>query len=426
MRIAITASLVANGGDAAILLGTIRELREALGPDVRFTVYDGLTEVARAHYPEFDVRPALYGLVFDDRPKSRLARKTRFLRFLVGRPRLNAFASALRSGKSAAERLLSEGEREALRALAAHDLVVASGGTYLVETYWLGPMLFELGLVRQLGLPLVLGSQSLGPFRKRGVRRALRPILDYARLVLVRDERSRGHALDVAPAARVAAAADAAFALADPAVLVEAQARTLPADRPLRVGVSVRDWPHFTEKTAGEGMRRYREAVGALVVHLVRARGAEVRFFSTCQGLRAYRFDDARVAAEIVGELPDDVRARVEVVTEYLRPERMMAEAARCDLVVATRMHAAILSLCAGTPVLPIAYEFKTREVFGRLGAERWVQDIETITEEGLVASAEAFLEALPRERAALFVRVEAERAGAMASGALVAEAVGA
>ena len=38
------------------------------------------------------------------------------------------------------------------------------------------------------------------------------------------------------------------------------------------------------------------------------------------------------------------------------------------DFVVATRMHMMILSLCVGTPVLPIAYEFKTKELAARLG----------------------------------------------------------
>ena len=426
MRVAVLNAVLANGGDAAIALGLLRALRAALGDALEAAVYDSLPDVTAPLYPELEVSPSPLRLAWTPEARGLAARGRRAARWLASRRRLRRAADALGGGRTgAARRLAGEAGYGVLADLAGADLVVSTGGTYLVEHYWLGPRLLELDLVRRLRRPLVLFTQSLGPFRKRGVRRALRRLLPYARLVLVRDERSARHVRDVAPEARVAVAADAAFALADPGVLAEARARVLPEGRPLRVGVSVRDWPHFQTTTAEEGMRRYRASVAALVTHLVRARGAEVRFFSTCQGLPAYRFDDARVAAAIAGEMPDDVRRRVEVVTAYLRPERTMAEAARCDLVVATRMHAAILALCAGTPVLPIAYEFKTREVFGRLGVEAWVQEIEGVTPEGLVEAAEGVLAALPAARAGLFARVEAERADAMAAGARVVEALG-
>lgn len=49
------------------------------------------------------------------------------------------------------------------------------------------------------------------------------------------------------------------------------------------------------------------------------------------------------------------------------------------DLCIGTRMHMCILSLISGTPVLPIAYEFKTQELFGEIGLKEWVTDIEVI-----------------------------------------------
>lgn len=36
-------------------------------------------------------------------------------------------------------------------------------------------------------------------------------------------------------------------------------------------------------------------------------------------------------------------------------------------------MHMAILALTSGTPVFPITYEFKTQELFNRLGLGEWV-----------------------------------------------------
>src|SRR5262249_9630352 len=57
------------------------------------------------------------------------------------------------------------------------------------------------------------------------------------------------------------------------------------------------------------------------------------------------------------------------------------------DWVVATRMHFAILALGVGTPVLPIAYEFKTDELFKSLGYDSEVPQIESLTSESLISA---------------------------------------
>src|SRR5690606_35083956 len=146
-------------------------------------------------------------------------------------------------------------------------------------------------------------------------------------------------------------------------------------------------------------------------------RGAEVVFVSTCQGNPAYRYDDAAVAASIVETLPEAIRDRVTVDADYHRPEALLDVLGGFDLVVATRMHVAILALGAGVPVLPIAYEFKTEALFERLGLGAWVQDIERVRPGTLPAVADRFIEQMPAFRSDLFERVEAQRAEAMASG---------
>jgi colanic acid/amylovoran biosynthesis protein WcaK/AmsJ len=86
-------------------------------------------------------------------------------------------------------------------------------------------------------------------------------------------------------------------------------------------------------------------------------------------------------------------------------------------------MHMAIIALGVGIPVVPIAYEFKMHELFGRLGQARWVHDIETISADALSESVDKFLQELPRIREPLFSAVEREYANAVASGAIVKQA---
>jgi len=424
VHIALINSVLSNGGDAAIQLGTLRVLRHAFGPATRFTIYDAAPDTAREHYPDLDIRPAPRTMVFDAQARGAVARNIRFARWFIHRPRLYVVAELYGRGRRAlARRLLRRAEQERIEALAAADLVCSVGGTYLVENYWLGPMLFDFGLVRRLGLPLVLLTQSMGPFRKTHVRRAVRRVVEGARLVLLRDEASRRHVESLnAKDSRLRVGADLAFALAERETLETARTAAWP-ERP-RVAVSVREWPYFETVPAEEGMDRYRASIAATVEHLVRTRDAEVVFLSTCQGNPAYRYDDAAVAADIVATLPEDVRPRVSVDADYHRPEEMLDLLGKFDLAIATRMHVAILALSAGVPVLPIAYEFKTQALFDRLGLAEWVQDIEHVRPDTLPEVADRFIGQMPSLRADLFAQVEMQRAGAMASGEWVREAV--
>lgn len=419
VTVALTNAVPLNAGDAAILQGVMAILRDALGEDARFVVYGSRSRAARRYYPEYDFRRPVAAHLRSEAPSSSLRRGGRTLLLLAG-----AWCYGRGLGGLTRPWLAPE-VRTALAELASVDVVVATGGTYLVEIYDLRERIVDLGIAVAARRPLILFTQSLGPFERPGNRRALGRILRRARLVLVRDERSAGHLgeLGVAPE-RMAVSADAAFALAPirPATASEPDGR---GERGPRVGVSVREWRHFTDGDEEAGNARYRDAVAGLVERLVGGHDAEVTFLSTCQGVPQYWTDDSEVAADVVGRLRPELRCRVTVDREFRRPDQLIEALANLDLVVATRMHAAILALVAGTPVFPIAYEFKTHELFRRLGQEEWVQDLEDLTAASLTDGVERFLSELPRLRGALFRNVDAERELARQSAAQVRQALG-
>jgi colanic acid/amylovoran biosynthesis protein len=68
-------------------------------------------------------------------------------------------------------------------------------------------------------------------------------------------------------------------------------------------------------------------------------------------------------------------------------------------------------------PVLPIAYEFKTDELFARLGLDDFVQPIDTLDDESLCDALDRFLAALPQICALLPLAVESARRSAFAAG---------
>ncbi len=419
LRVAVTNVTLGNGGDAAILLGLERALRAAL-PPFEMTLFETQPEVARVAFPEYAIETGLSSVAWPQIARGIPARGRRAFRWLERRPRLVAAARAWAAGRrSLALSLAGRDGVEPFRALAQADVVVSTGGTYWVPAYWLGPRYLEFDVLHALGQPYALYTQSVGPFDTMPKDR-LRRIFEGARVTMLRGEPSQAAVREVAPGARTVVRADAAFALADAETLAAARTRAWPSSP--TVAVSVRDWPHFVTVDAETGMARYRASVAAAVTALVREHGATVRFLSTCQGRAKYRFDDSAVALDVVALLPEDVRARTEVDREARDPLAIRDAYGQADLVLATRMHAAILALAAGTPVLGVAYEFKTQELLDALGRPGWVEDIEAITPESLTARLGRVLDDLPDARAGLFQGVEGMRQSAMASGALVAE----
>ena len=412
MKILITNIVTLNAGDAAILHAMIDVLRAAFGHDTEFIVYDKHGDVPSRYYPGLTFRKLLY--LTRESKQSRLDQ----LRFRVG-------LWAIKQGIPLLPHVFLDSiERRDLLEYKTADLIVSSGGTYLVENYSLTARIFDYQLSLALDRPLAFFTQSLGPFTNPENRAALRPIFDESVAILVRDEQSRRNLDELGVKNKhVHVVADAAFALSDLEALESAKSRVVESGRRLRVVISVREWKHFKTVEPAQGMNRYYEALRALSDHLVDKYDAEITYLSTCQGMTEYWTDDSREAQKIVEGLSANTRQSVSVDSAFHSPAVLAGTLKEFDLVIATRMHMAILALGVGTPVLPIAYEFKMRELFRRLGQERWVQDIEGISGDALIHAVDQFLKALPEIREPMFTAVQKEYENAAASGHLVRQA---
>ncbi|WAX96244.1 polysaccharide pyruvyl transferase family protein [Aminobacter sp. NyZ550] len=415
-----------NTGDAAILLAIRHILKAAYPGELRFQVFDSQPEVAsrlypRQAYPDIEIRKLLAESIFkypyDDNRLKNLAK-----------PIYNRLAlSALRHyGKSRAldETMFGTEDRRSLDMYRQADLVVTTGGTYLVENYNLERRLNQFRIDAIFGKDPVFFTQSLGPFDKDYNRRELKPVFDRSPLMLLRDECSRGH-LDglVDDPGKCHVVADSVFALADKKrIETLLSAGTSPAQTG-RVGISVRHWNYVTD--GADGMHRYITSIRDITTTLVRDHGKQVTFVSTCQGVPEYAHDDSKTARAIVAELDANVAVHVDVDAGFHTPEQLMELVKGFDFVVATRMHMMIMSLCVGVPVLPIAYEFKTRELAKRVGLAELLLDIDSVTSEEATQKLAAFTGDLDHLRKTTLAAVLEEHASAMSAADLVRPLLG-
>lgn len=428
MHVVIENTVALNTGDAAILVAIIDIVRETFGPQTRISVFDSAPELAAAHYPDIRFHPLTSSYLTGHVRMFGRPRKT-LLKRLLSRAQRSAFRRAIDArvaGKEIRPSIfLDRGAVENIGLYASADLVISTGGTYLVEHYKLKNRFEELHKDIRLGKPLVLFTQSLGPFEDPKNRETMRRIADATLLVLLRDAKSQRHLRDIGVTHdRLAVVSDSVFALARTDWL-QAPPRRTGRDR-LRIAVSVRRWTHFEGRDQTSGTEHYEAAVADAVAALVRERNAEVVFLSTCQGVPEYLYDDSQIADRIRDRLPAEVQRAVSVDHGFHSPAALMEELANFDCAISTRMHMAILGLCVGLPVLPIAYEFKTTELFNTLGQGEWVTDISAIERETFTALALRFTERLADFREQVAPRVLEQAASARSAGRLIAEHFGA
>lgn len=402
MKIVICNTALSNTGDAAIMLGTRAILENAIEAELEFSVRDQQPALVRREYPEFPVRPLFY---------ERLSQyfQARFLK--IGIIWLLVTAWLIRTPfRGVVAAMLPDDIRGDLLDMAGADLVLAAGGTYLVPHYRIRPVLLELMIARALGKPYVLFTQSLGPFDSRDAK-WLKPCLRGATAIFIRDAESKKHLERIGIVGEcVFETADAAFALAGNKMHGRRR-QSRPA-----VAMSVRYWPHFSDH-AEDGMDRYIDAIITLTAHLIDNHDARIEFISTCQGREGYWTDDSQLAERIAARLPERYRNNVAVNGESHRPEALLSRLREFDLIVATRMHVAILGLAAGVPVLPIAYEFKTRELFRKINKGRVIADIETVTGDVLCRETDRMLERYVQYRHEIAGHVSALRQSALGAG---------
>lgn len=357
MKVVITNAVLTNTGDAAILFGIIESLNEVGKTALsEVTVIDANAHVTTRVFPQLTVKQQL---TYSPRRGSKtsrraaqvsrrgavlLLRKSAFLRrALYGMPFSCAFV-------------------ETFRAYADADLVISSGGTYLVDHYNFSPRAEELELCNLLGKPVVLWTQSVGPFKTSPAQKAARRIAPIASMALFRDDRSRTawNALGVGGTSRVTP--DAAFALPK---IAGQQVRST------ELLVSVRAWNRTSDGSELTGSS-YRDAVRAAADRAL-AEGLRVAALSTCQGVPGY-IDDSEVASRFFAGRD------VLIDRQHRTPTELATVVAGVQAVLSTRMHMAILALINKTPVAAIAYEFKTIELFESLGMPHAVVPIEECT----------------------------------------------
>lgn len=381
-----------NKGDATLVLAFIAWLRAAFDdPEITLTSFEPADS---AHYGvpvlEMATRPLRPLKIIGHRIGARIPGVRRLIPYSVRAYTaavcwlLRRWVSVYRARPDVAARLAPPHILRLARAVDAADLVITIPGGFLlapavVDDWWMFH-LPTLELARALGKPLVLGPCSIGPFA--GFHRDVAGrFLARCERIYVREEWSKDYVLGLGVSAdRVICCPDLAFMFRDGDIEtvapIEISGVDSGDDRPL-LGISVK-WHSFPGSDDPKARRRlYMKALADTADFMIEHHGARVVIVPQT-------LEDLKAGRALYGEIAQ--RGDVVLLEDDLSPADLQRVYARCRILIGTRMHANILAIGVGTPVVAIAYQPKTRGIMAAMGLDDWVLAIDDVSE--LVARA--------------------------------------
>lgn len=265
------------------------------------------------------------------------------------------------------------------------DVVVFGGGNILKELYrsvgrWryatLTMVLAVVLLARLARKPVMMANVGIGPVESAPGRLLVTAILRLVWLISVRDEGSYRFALSVGcPPRKVRLVPDAVWARDAGSLGRQVDPGPVP-DRPLRIAVNLNK-----DVDAADEWDGFLDRLVLALGELAETRPVEFHALPMQCGFKA------GTDLEVLEQVLDRVGAPVYVhaPADHRQVASLIAD---CDVVLSERLHAIILAVVVGRPVVALPYDVKVRELVAQLGIESRSFDVSADLDSGALAEA--------------------------------------
>ncbi len=283
-------------------------------------------------------------------------------------------------------------QRELLDAYYSADLVLGIGGGNFYANWPFSPFLvwslLSIAFASGLGKRTLLLPQSIGPIEGGFQRFLAARVLESTSLIMVREHLSADFLRQVLGVRKTPILLpDLAFNLPAVESLNRDQLESIGAQ--LRIGVTLIDRGMQTRGRVNQKV--YETALEVALTELLGQYDAEIYLIVQCSGPDVSQDD-----RDVTRRFYQRMRAcsdRVHLMDSFGTPLEIKAAYKSMDLVIASRMHAAILTLSSLTPVIMIAYQPKAVGTMANMGLSPFCFDISEVTGVQLTRAARTILE---------------------------------
>ena len=409
-----------NKGDAAITIGILNSLRASQAADrLRVSSYvthanageisHAFRHVTQAH-PQVDLVPCYFPAL--SRSIGKATALVRSFRCVI-----KLLFPGLISDKS-----LDNAVRSAMA-------VVSNGGLYFgfrpTSTfnmlYHLFAFSYPMLLAKRLGVPYVLFSQSFGPFPSRLCRVWMRALVNCSDGTWCRESLSADALWRLGgDNSRLKVIPDAAFGITSQNNIDLNRIPLAGLRSGEYVALSLRSLvpAGFSVKTEQAYLRAFGELIEWIVTN------NKMTVVLVAHTLGPVEDEDDRITTRAVHDaLSPGVAVQVVLCELDLSPQQLCTLYGNAALVVATRFHAVVLSLCGGTPVIAIPYfGMKTQGALRDMGLSSSILEVGEIDANVLREKVASCLEEASVSRSEISLIAKRLYREAMHSGAMLKE----
>jgi colanic acid/amylovoran biosynthesis protein len=254
--------------------------------------------------------------------------------------------------------------------------------------------------------PIVIYSQSIGPFRWALTAFLARYCLNKANLIIVREEITKNYLEELGVKPPIYLTADCAFVL-DTApderveeILSEEQVDI--TKRPL-IGISA-------NLMLDDKENNYANSMTQLINYVIKKLNAHVVLVPHA---------DDRVIGEKIYKLVRN-NENINLIKGEYSPEELKGIIRRCDIFIGGRMHANIAAISSYVPTVATAWSQKYYGIMRTVGQEKYVCDFKTMNFEELKSKVDDLWDNKEKIREELRVKVEDQKRLAWYNGELV------
>jgi polysaccharide pyruvyl transferase WcaK-like protein len=261
-------------------------------------------------------------------------------------------------------------------ALRKTDVVITTGGhriTTILDQDMVCSQRLDMTIARLMNRPLVLWSQSIGPFsfRHNSNRLHAQKLLRDAERIYVRDVTSIAEVTQFGvEREKVLETVDSVFGLRD---IPNPDHIPLPSKREAILGVAV-----YARKPDKPSIEKYAHTLGVAINHAI-AKGYSIRIFP----MEISNKLEQRYISSILGCIK--YRDRCVVMPDNMETTVHLREVAKCRAFIAHKTHAVIFSLLSAVPLIAIAYHAKSKDFMEQFGLSAYCISDSELTEGKLI-----------------------------------------
>jgi len=215
-------------------------------------------------------------------------------------------------------------------------------------------------MVEESGIPLILGSQTIGPFKDEDVREMAIRVLEKSKCVYVRDKESMQYVEQISSVKPILTT-DIAFFLP--------YERRPKQPNVKKIGFNPSGllwWGGYTKDNQFELKVDYQMYCRVILEYLLNS-GYEVHlimhaYFLQGQKSNSYPDNDRLAVESLYKDFPTTI-----IAPSFQTPMEAKSYISGMDLFIGARMHATIAALSASIPVIPFSYSRKFEGLFSSL-----------------------------------------------------------